>query len=171
MTQLIQPDFRQASFSPETENMYCPTSSTGRADACRAEKTPEDDTTVSDTIQAFKDTYAQKYDEMLALADVVAAESALVKKSAVVTGLSAGAAAVLGCFCWLIVNITLAIACYQAGIHYLLITTGLLLINGGLGVFAVKVARDAYKHMSLMPVFNSLMGQIPNGKEERGEAK
>ncbi len=169
MTQTIQPDFRQAAFSPETENMYCPTSSTGRADACRAEKTPEDDTTVTDTIQAFKDTYAHKYNEMLALADVVAAESALVKKSAVVTAFSAGAAAVFGCFCWLILNVTLAIVCYQAGIHYLLITLGLLVINGGLGVLAVKVARDAYQHISLMPVFNSLMGQVPDGSESRTE--
>ena len=65
--QTYTPDFQQASYSPETENLYCPTSHSGRADACMQEKTLQDDTTLDETIQAFKDAYAQKHAEWLDL--------------------------------------------------------------------------------------------------------
>ncbi len=164
--QTYTPDFQQAAFSPETENLYCPTSHTGRADACLQEKTLQDDTTLDQTIQAFKDAYAQKHAEWLDLADVVAAESQLVKKSAIVTGFAAGAAAMFGCFCWIIINITVALAMHEAGIHYLITCTTLLIINGVLAATAFAVAKDAYKHITLMPAFHALRGQIPDGSED-----
>ena len=126
--QTYTPDFQQATYSPETENLYCPTSPSGRADACMQEKDLQDDTTIEETVQAFKDAYAQKHAEWLSLADVVAAETNLVKKSVVVTGFAAGAAAVFACFCWLIINVAIALTLHQSGLHYLLTCSILLVI-------------------------------------------
>ncbi|WP_414827807.1 hypothetical protein [Alteromonas sp. H39] len=163
--QTYTPDFQQAQFSPETENLYCPTSQTGRADACMQEKSLQDDTTLNETLQAFKDAYAQKHAELLSLADVVAAESQLVKKSVIVTGFAAGAAAVFACFCWLIFNGALAITLHHSGVHYLINCGILLAINAVMAIVAFAVAKDAYKHISLMPAFHALRGQVPDGSE------
>ena len=113
----------------------------------------------------FKDAYAQKHAEWLDLADVVAAESQLVKKSAIVTGFAAGAAAMFGCFCWLIVNIAGALVMHHLGIHYLITCAALLVVNGVFSAIAFAIAKDAYKHITLMPAFHALRGQIPDGSD------
>lgn len=159
--QTSTPDFQQATFSPETENLYCPTSVTGRVDACS-----QDDTTLNETLTTFKDAYRYKYAECLRLADVVAAETTLVKKSLLVTGLAAGAVAVFACFCWLIINVAIALTLNEAGAHYLVSCGVLLTLNSALALYTFAIAKDAFRHITLMPVFHALRSQIPDGSDK-----
>ena len=160
--------------SPDTTNVgqddsdahYNPESSADRVGSCPDEKSLEDDATLRETIDALKMALAQKQQEFLALSDVVAAETSLVKKSLVVTALSTLAAFVFACFGWLVLNWAMAISLMDADFHYGFITLIVFVVNIALSICAFKVAKDAYRHLTLMPVFRTLCGQIGFRKTE-----
>lgn len=164
------PDFQQAKFTPETENLYCPTSPTGRAVTCEKDKDFQDEATLKETYQSVKDAIAQKEAQLDAMIDVVGAEANLVKKSTVITIVSLVATFTFACFCWLVVNGTLAVGLAQAGWHYLTIGFILLLINAIPAVIGFTVVQEAYPRISLRPAFDAMLGRAGMDDAKQGES-
>ncbi|QJR82309.1 hypothetical protein CA267_016910 [Alteromonas pelagimontana] len=156
--------FHNAAYGSNETNPYCPASDTGRADSCADEKRPDDDATFKETLNAFKNVYAQKKAEVEALSEVMAAETELVKKSLVVTALSLLASFTFACCCWLVINVALGIALHHAGLHFAWSSLVLIIINGCLAAFAFTVAKNAYKHLTFMPIVRAFIGKA--GVEE-----
>jgi len=169
VSNVTSPNFLQASFSPETENMYCPISPTGRAGACKEDKDYQDEATIREAYQSVKDALHQKEAQLVALADVVGAETNLVKKSVVVTGIALLATFTFACCCWLIINVTLAVGLAKADWHYVTIGLTLLAINGTMAAAGLNVAQDGYKRISFRPALNALQGMagLDDSREQR----
>ncbi len=155
-----QPDADLPPPGPPGTDPSCPSSESGRADDCSENKDEYDDASLSDTIESVKNAFAHKQKEFFALSDVVAAESDLVKKSFVVTAMSTLAAFTFACCCWLVVNMAIGIVLYKFGVGLLPISGVVLAINLALALFALKVAKDAYRHLTLMPTFEAMVGQV-----------
>lgn len=164
-----QPDAGVPPPGPPGMDPTCPSSDTGRAEDCSQTKDEYDDTSITETIASIKIAFAQKQKEFFALSDVVAAETELVKKSFLVTAMSTLAAFTCACFCWLIVNVAIGIALYFSDLGLLWICAVLLLINLLLAGFALKVAKDAYQHLTLMPTFEALVGQVGLKRDDEEE--
>lgn len=161
-----QPD---ADVPPPGSDPSCPASETGRAEACSDEKDEYDDASFEETIASVKHALAHKQAEFFALTDVVAAETGLVKKSLIVTAISTLAAFTFACCCWLVVNIALGTALFKLGLGLLAISGIILIVNLVLAGVALKIAKDAYRHITLMPMFEAMVGHAGLKRDEEGD--
>ncbi len=152
------PQLNQSSNSADEKDPYCPTSETGRASDCKEDTSIYDDASITRTIEAAKNAFELKKQEFEAVGEVIAAETALVKKSTVITVVSLAAAFIFSCFSWIVINITLAIGLVDAGMHYLTSGAVLLLLNMSVVIFALYVAKNTYKRISLRPVIEAIRG-------------
>ncbi|GGW90054.1 hypothetical protein [Alteromonas halophila] len=156
----------EADMPPPDSDPDCPASDTGRAESCSEDKDQYDDASLDETIAAVKAALAHKQHEFFALSDVVAAETALVKKSLLVTAISTMAAFTFACCCWLAVNAALGVLLFHAGLGMLAISAALFVLNGLFAVFALHVARGAYRHITLMPMFQAMVGHAGLKRED-----
>lgn len=159
-------DFAKASFRPERPVSFCPTSDTGWVSDCSKDVSIHDDPTFSETKTAVKNMFSHKRDQFDSLKTVLGAETALVKKSFVISAIGLVGAFVLICFCWLIINAAIGIGLDRAGMP-LLGTTIILLVMNGIGLlFCVKAVLESYKHISLMPILNAVTGNAGKSQKE-----
>ena len=161
-----QPD---ADVPPPDSDPSCPASETGRAEACSDDKDEYDDASISETIESVKSALAHKQSEFFALTDVVAAETDLVKKSFIVTAMSTLAAFTFACCCWLVINVALGTALFKLGMGILGISGIIFVLNLVLAGFALKIAKDAYSYITLMPMFEAMVGQAGLKRDEEGD--
>lgn len=152
-------DFSTASFRPHGPVSLGPTRDSGWVLACVTEPSAYEDTTLSDTIDAFKEMFSAKRTQWTALSEVVAAETALAKKSLIVTCVGLGGAFVLSCICWVIINAAIGVALDRAGLHLLVTTLILLALNGAIIAICVKAVLEGYKRITVMPIWRAITGQ------------
>lgn len=164
-------DFTQASFRPHGPVSLRPTRDTGWALACVPEHSTAEDTTFHEAFEAYKHLFSAKKAQLAALSDVVSSETALVKKSAIVTAIGLGGAFVLSCICWIIINAAIGVALDRSGLHLAFTTLILLAMNGILIAFFAKMVLDTYRHISIRPVWKALTGhagvEAPQSDKDR----
>ncbi|MCW8090284.1 hypothetical protein [Alteromonas sp. ASW11-130] len=156
------PQLNKTPYSADVKDPYCPSSETGRASDCREEKSLYDEASITRTIEVAKNAFELKKKEFAAVGEVVAAETELVKKSTIVTIASLAAAFIFSCFSWIALNIILALGLVDLGVHYLLSGTIVFLLNVSVVIFALVVAKNTYKRISLRPIFEALFGNAEN---------
>ncbi|MCW8108254.1 hypothetical protein OPS25_07080 [Alteromonas ponticola] len=146
----------------DEKDPYCPASKTGRASDCSEETSLYDEASLSRTIEVAKNAFALKKQELEAVGEVVAAETELFKKSAIITVASLAAAFIFTCFSWIALNVLLALGLVDLGLHYLVAVAIVLGLNIGVVVFALVIANHTYKRVSLRPIFEALLGKAGN---------
>ena len=159
-------DFARASFRPERPVSFCPTSDTGWVSDCSKDVSIHDDPTFSETKAAIENMFAHKRDQFDSFKTVLGAETALVKKSFIITSVGLAGVFVLACFCWLIINAAIGIGLDRAGTPLWGTTLILLAINGvGIAVCA-KAVKESYRHVSFMPIPQALTGHAGKSQKE-----
>lgn len=134
-----------------------------------AETSDESDPSLDDMITNAQWVLYQKQQELIALADLTAAEVNVARQSVVVTGISILASFVFACFCWLIANIGIAITLHHFNVHNGITALIVFVLNLALAVAAFAIARNAYRYISLMPAVRTLLQAVGVNKEEKQE--
>jgi len=124
-----------------------------------AQQAPQPDITLDEVVAAVSDLIEAKKLQFSAQWELVGAEAKLLRQSVLVTALATLAAFAFGCVCWLILNAASAILLAKAGLHAALVAGILLLINGLLMYMAWRVAKDAFKHISINPLVAAVKGE------------
>ena len=156
----------RAAYGPDIRDPYCASSDSGHAEACRQDAT-DDAPSVKELLSAVEDAAQQKKQEWLTLADVVAAQTQVVKKSILVTVLATLAAFTFCCCAWLALNAALVIGLNQTGAP-LILTIGLSAgINLILAYGGFRIAKSAYEHISFMDILRVVTpGTEPTSGEQ-----
>ena len=136
-----------------------------------AQPPPQPDITLDEVIGAVSDLIEAKKLQFSAQWEMVGAEAKLLRQSVLVTALATLATFAFGCVCWLIINAASAVLLAKAGLHAALVAGILLLLNGLLMFIAWRVAKDAFKHISINPLVAAVKGEPeePNAKTPQGK--
>ena len=124
-----------------------------------AKQVPQPDITLDEVIAAVTDLIEAKKLQFSAQWELVGAEAKLLRQSVLVTALATLATFAFGCVCWLILNAASAVLLAKAGLHAAVVAGILLLVNGLLMFMAWRVAKDAFKHISINPLVAAVKGE------------
>ncbi|NMH61227.1 hypothetical protein [Alteromonas ponticola] len=153
---------QQPPYSADEKDPHCPASDTGRASDCNEETSIYDEASIARTIEVAKNAFELKKQELQAVGEVVAAETELLKKSTVITVASLVTAFVFSCFSWIAINVLLGMGLVDLGLHYLLSGAIVFALNVSVVIFALIVAHNMTKRISLRPIFEALLGKAGN---------
>ncbi|MBU3023225.1 phage holin family protein [Aestuariibacter sp. A3R04] len=117
-------------------------------------------TTVDETLSSLRWLAMEKQQEYLSLLELVSAEVRLAKKSALVTILATLTAFVFSCFCWLVINLFMAIGLHKLDMHFALISLIVFSINALFAVLGFTMAKKTYRRISLMPACRILLSAV-----------
>ncbi|GGF67081.1 hypothetical protein [Alteromonas lipolytica] len=148
----------ESSLNTSTKARQRQTDTDGIAAEANAASPPQDDISVEEVVAAITDLIEAKKLQFSAQWALVGAEAKLLRQSVLVTVLATLAALGFACVCWLIINATAAVMLGNMGLHPALIALILLLLNGVLMMMAWRVARDAFRHISLNPIVAAAKG-------------
>ena len=136
-----------------------------------AETVPQPDITLDEVVAAVSDLIEAKKLQFSAQWELVGAEAKLLRQSVLVTALATLATFAFGCVCWFIVNAASAVLLAKAGLHAALVAGILLLVNGMLMFMAWRVAKDAFKHISINPLVAAVKGEPEEGSAKAQQSK
>jgi len=130
---------------------------------------PQDDISIQEVIDTFSDLITAKKLQWQAQWSLVTAEARVLRQSVLVTVLATLATFAFACGCWLIINVTAAVLLSANDVHPALIGFLLLSVNGALMAFAWLTAKQAFKHLTLVPLFNACRGEPDQTKKTRNK--
>ncbi len=136
-----------------------------------SDQVPQPDITLDEVVAAVSDLIEAKKLQFSAQWELVGAEAKLLRQSVLVTALATLATFAFGCVCWFIVNAASAVLLAKAGLHAALVAGILLLVNGMLMFMAWRVAKDAFKHISINPLVAAVKGEPEEGSAKAQKSK
>ncbi|MEG3768348.1 hypothetical protein [Alteromonas sp. 14N.309.X.WAT.G.H12] len=137
------------------DNTNSPASDTGRADSDYGQEP-----SLEEVLQSAKFAFGQKQSEVAALSEWIGCEVKLAQKSLIIMSLATLGAFVFACFCWLVINLAIAIGFHKAGLHFSLIALITFMLNLVAAFGAFSLARNAYQHVTLMPTLRVILAQF-----------
>lgn len=137
-----------------TANQQAPTEPVGSVP-----ETPEQDVSLQDAIDAVTDLIEAKQLQWSSQWELVKAETRLLRQSILVTVLATLATFTFAFCCWLFINAGIAILLAKVAVPTLVITLILVALNAALLAVSWRVAKGAFKHISLQPLLNAAKGQ------------
>ena len=132
----------------------------------QAKQEPIPDITIDEVVAAVTDLVEAKKLQFSAQWALVVAEAKLLRQSLLVTMLATLATFAFGCVCWLIINAATAAILSNAGLHSAWIAAILLGVNGMLMFIAWRIAKDAFKHISVNPLIAAVKGASTTSGDE-----
>ena len=136
-----------------------------------AETVPQPDITLDEVVAAVSDLIEAKKLQFSAQWEMLGAEAKLLRQAVLVTALATLAMFAFGCVCWLILNTATAVLLAKAGIHAAFVAGILLLVNGLLMYVAWRVAKDAFKHISINPLVAAVKGEPEEGSDKAQQSE
>lgn len=136
-------------------NTNSPASDTGRANSDY-----EQEPSIEEVLESAKFAFGQKQSEVAALSEWIGCEVSLAQKSLIIMSLATLGAFVFACFCWLVINLTIAIGLHKIGLHFSVIALVTFVLNLAAAFGAFRVARNAYQYVTLMPTLRVVLAQF-----------
>lgn len=122
-------------------------------------ETPEPDVSLQDAIDAVTDLIEAKQLQWSSQWELVKAETRLLRQSILVTVLATLATFTFAFCCWLLINAGIAILLANGAVSTLVIALILVMLNAALLTISWRVAKGAFKHITLQPLLNAAKGQ------------